>query len=264
MTSPEVQAPGPLFAAGEDDDRSSHAHRLLIGVLGLLLPILLWLIAAWRPTQQVGRWDPLSSVSAYYYSGAVAVFVGILIALGVFLFTYRGYDNESLDRDRATAIIAGGAAVLVAFFPTRATCGLAAPSWWTPIMGTIHLGAATVLFGAFIHFSLFLFPQSGVKAEARQAGKRWRNGIYRVCGWAMVVCVVWAGVAARRDASIFLAEALALEFFAVSWLVKGRVDRTAVAAKQRAQYYRRHPGRLVGDAWSAIRGSRGKRGTGAP
>ena len=58
-------------------------------------------------------------------------------------------------------------------------------------------------------------------------------GFYRVCGAAMVGCIAWAGSALFTGAPIFWPEALALEFFAVSWLVKGRADRTAVVVGRR-------------------------------
>jgi len=186
----------------------------------------------------------------------VAALVGILIALAVFLFTYRGYNNEYRRRDRVAAIIAGGAAVLVAFFPAGAPNDLPVPSWWTPRTATIHYVSAVVLFGAFIFFSLFLFPKSKVKeGEPLPPDKRARNWIYISCGVAMVVCVLWAWSALITGAPIFWPEALALEFFAVSWLVKGRADRTATAAGRRTLHYGRHPGQLVGEVWSAIRGS---------
>lgn len=254
-SSPDsVPAFAPLFSAGEPDDLSSHAYRQLIGSLGLVLPLLLWLIGGLRPTEGLPRWELLGSVSAYYYTGSVAAFVGVLVALGVFLFTYRGYNNEYRRRDRVAAIIAGGAAVLVAFFPTAAPNGLAAPSWWTPRTGAIHYVAAVVLFCAFIYFSLFLFPKSRVGAGAPlPPDKRFRNGIYIVCGIAMVGCILWAAGASLSGEAIFWPEALALEFFAVSWLFKGRVDRTAVAAGHRALHYAHHPGQLVGHVWRAIR-----------
>jgi len=248
MTAPAFE---PFFATGEPDDRSSYAHRLLIGALGLFLPLLLWVIAAWRPMAGLGRWAPLGSVSAYYHTGSVAAFVGMLIALAVYLFTYRGYANAYGRRDRIAAAVAGGAAVLVAFFPTRATDGLPAPSWWAPWMGTVHYGAAVVLFGSFIFFSLFQFPKSGPGGKPLPPAKRRRNRIYRVCGVAMVACIAWAGSALFTDAPIFWPEALALECFAASWLVKGRGDRTAVALGQRTMYYGR---RAVGRARRAARG----------
>jgi hypothetical protein len=45
---------------------------------------------------------------------------------------------------------------------------------------------------------------------------------------------------------------LALDLFAVSWLVKGRADRTIVAAGRWTLHYGRHLGQLVSDTWSAI------------
>ena len=249
-----VQAFAPLFPTGEPDDLSSYFHRQFIGCLGLVLPPLLWLINGLRPTEGLPRWGLLGSVSAYYYTGAVAAFVGVLVALGVFLFTYRGYKNKYGRRDRVAAIVAGIAAVLVAFFPTAAPNGVAAPSWWTCQTGVMHYIAAIVLFCAFSYFSLVLFPKSKVGAGGPlPPDKRCRNGIYVVCGIAMVVCISWAAIACLSGTSIFLPEALALEFFAVSWLSKGRADRTAVAAGCRALHYLRHPGQLVGDLWRAIR-----------
>lgn len=249
------QALEPLFATAEPDDLSSHVHRQFIGGLGLVLPVLLWLIAGWRPTEGLPRWELLGSVSAYYYTGAVAAFVGILFALGVFLFTYRGYNNEYRRRDRVAAIVAGSTAFLVAFCPTSAPNDLSVPSWWTPRTGTIHYISAVILFCAFSFFSLFLFPKSKVGGgKPLPLDKQARNWIYILCGIAMVVCMLWAGSAYFTGAPIFWPEALALEFFAVSWLVKGRADRTAVVVGRRTLYYGRHPGELVGEVWGAIRG----------
>lgn len=239
----------------EPDDLSSHAHRQFIGGSGLVLPLLLWVIAGLRPTPPLPRWALLNSVSAYYYSGAVAAFVGILIALAVFLFTYRGYANQYHRRDRVAAVVAGGAAVLVAFFPTAAPEGLSAPSWWTTRTGITHYGSAVMLFGAFTYFALFLFPKSKVKkGEPLPPDKQTRNRIYLVCGVGMVAALAWAAVAAATRRPIFWPEALALEFFATSWLVKGRADRTLVAAGQRTLYYGGRPGELASKIRSVLRG----------
>src|SRR5262249_52105532 len=105
-----------LFPDRKADDLSSHAHRQLIGGVGLVLPVLLWLIVGLRPTGE-HPWKLLGSISAYYYTGAVSAFAGMLIALALFLFSYRGYNNEYHLRDRVASGIAGCAAVLVALFP---------------------------------------------------------------------------------------------------------------------------------------------------
>ena len=234
-----------LFPDREMDDLSSHAHRQLIGSIGMVLPVLLWLIAGWRPIGE-HPWTPLSSVSAYYYSGAVSAFAGMLVALALFLFTYRGYDNKYYHRDRVAASIAGVAAVLIALFPTGAPSDLLVLSWWTPRIGTIHLVSAAVLFGSFIFFALFQFPISSVeKAKPLPLEKKVRNAIYISCGLAIALCMLWVIYASFRSAPIFWPEVLALEFFAVSWLVKGRAYATVVETGRKSLYYARHPRQLV-------------------
>ena len=235
-----------LFPAREVDDLSSHAHRQLIGVVGLVLPVLLWLIAGLRPTVE-RPWEPLGSVSAYYYTGAVSVFVGMLIALALFLFSYRGYNNKYYLRDRVAASIAGCAAVMVALFPTSHTPAL---PWWTPLTGKIHIYSAAVLFSCFIFFSLFQFPLSRAqKTKPLPRDKELRNVIYISCGVAMALCMLWVVYAEFTHTAIFWPEALLPEFFAVSWLVKGRAYSTAVAAGKQSL----HPGQLIKDIVNAVR-----------
>ena len=242
-----------LFPELEADDLSSHAHRQLIGSVGLVLPVLLWLLAGWRPLDADDPWVPLSSVSAYYYSGAVAVFSGMLVALALFLFAYQGYDNEKRRRDRNAARLAGLAAMLVAVFPTAAPKAPWTQQWWTLPIGAIHYAGATLLFASFIYFALVLFPSSKKKSRRLARDKRIRNAIYMACGLAMVVCVIWAGLAGFRQQSIFLPEVLALEFFGIAWLVKGRALATAAAAARRAAYYTMHPRELAKDVTQAMR-----------
>lgn len=244
-THKSVPAFQPLVAVSESDDLSSHRHRLLIGILGLLLPFLLFIISGWRPTVGLPPWGILDSVSAYYYTGAVAVFIGVLVALAVFFFTYRGYGNEFRRRDQIAAFIAGIAAIGVAFFPTAAPGHLPEPSWWTTHTRTIHYISAVLLFGAFIFFSLFLFPKTQVaKGGVLPLDKRVRNLIYRCCGLGMLICILWAGSALLTNAAIFWPEALALELFAISWLVKGHADWTALNLGRRVIYYATQVGAL--------------------
>lgn len=237
---------GRFFADSDPDDLSSHRHRQLIGYIGLTMPFLLYVIAGWRHVEGLSRWKLLSSISAYYYTGAVAAFAGVLVALALFLFSYRGYDNPDRRLDRIAAITAGIAAIGVTFFPTRAPENLPALSWWTPIIGVIHFVSATVLFGSFIFFSLVLFRKSNVKQRgSRPLEKRLRNIIFVICGLAMAACIVWAAIALVSGGPIFWPEALALEFFAISWLAKGRAEVTLVAGGRRVLYYGSHPRRLI-------------------
>jgi len=241
-----------LFPRREVDDLSTHAHRQLIGSVGLLLPVLLWLIAGWRPLG-ARPWAPLSSISAYYYTGSVSVFAGMLVTMALFLFAYHGYANKYYLRDRIAAVIASGAAILVALFPTGAPIEFMAPAWWTPITGFIHFASATVLFGSFIFFCLFQFPKANKKKRTPlPRAKKLRNAVYFACGAAMMMCIFWAIFASLTGKPIFWPEALALEFFAVSWLVKGRAYSTVAAAGRKTVYYARHPRTLIKDVQSAV------------
>ncbi len=210
------------------DDRSGHAHRQLIGYAGLALPVSLLLVAAARPTPGLPTWPPLESISAYYYTGAVAIFTGLLIALSLLLLTYEGYGNEHGWADRWIARLGGIAAFCIAFFPTDAPEGLDPPAWWVPATSVIHYVSATTLFVTFIVFSLWLFRKTGGGEPDEE--KRLRNRIYLACGVVMTVSVLWAGSSLFTGQPIFLPESIALVAFAFSWLTKGRAGRTVARA----------------------------------
>jgi heme A synthase len=212
-----AQAPSRL------DDLSVNAHRQLIGYIGLTLPFLLILIALAR--DGAAQWRSLDSISAYYYTGGVAAFVGMLVSLSLFLFTYRGYDNKYNWADKAAAKIAAFAALLVALFPTGAPTGVSALSWWTPSTGRVHYVAAVVLFSMFAIFALWLFRLTA-KGENPRPDKRRRNLFYLICGLVIVASIVWAGVNRFNGRAIFWPESTALIAFALSWLIKGNAPKT--------------------------------------
>jgi hypothetical protein len=201
-------------------DLSQRDHRRLIGFLGLFLPGLVYVIAGGRSTEGLTRWRLLDSVSAYYYTGSVAVFVGVLFALSLFLFTYRGY--EGVSADRIVGRIGGLAAMGVALFPTEAPKPLPPTAWWSPKTSAVHFVSAVVLFGTFILFALWLFRLSSVpNRRERRFEKRMSDHVYLACGLVMIGAVAWAAVEVFRDAPIFWPETIALEAFAISWLTKG-------------------------------------------
>jgi len=219
-------------ARDRPEQLSLRAHRRVIGTLGLLLPLLVYLWAGARPIPGLPRWTPLWSISAYYYTGAVGVFVGVLVALSLFLFTYQGY--RGVRADRIVGAMGGAAALVVALFPTIAPGGLPAPSWWTPMTGVFHYVAAVVLFLSFILFAIWLFRRSDTpRRRDRPLDKRRRDDACLACGLVMIACVVWAGMASFADAPIFLPESIAVVAFAVSWLVKGEAHAPLLRALRR-------------------------------
>ena len=207
-TSPSEDAtPG---AAGEvipdsaPQDLSHRFHRSLIGYLGILLPVLLYGLAGLRSTTDLPRWETLNSISAYYHTGAVAVFVGVLFALALFLLTYRGYKGHWADR--VVGFIGGVCALGVALFPTGAPGDVSEPTWWSPTMRTIHYVAAASLFIVFIVFSLWLFRKSSVpRGQPLPPDKRRRNFVYLLCGLAMIACVLLGGQFVFHQSTYLLA-----------------------------------------------------------
>jgi heme A synthase len=213
------------------DDLSLQAHRRIIGTLGVVMPVLVYLFAGLRPTAGLPAWDVLWSVSAYYYTGAVGVFVGLLFALSLFLFSYQGY--KRVRADRVVGKVGGVAALGVALFPTAAPSGLSEPSWWSETTAVIHYVAAVVLFTAFILFAVWLFRRSDTPSRRdRPPDKRRRDGVCLACGLVMIACVVWAAVAKLVVAPIFWPESIAIVAFAISWLVKGEAHKPVVRAAE--------------------------------
>lgn len=216
----------PPKDASAPDDMAGNSHRQLIGFIGLFMPFFIIILAIWRDGEKA--WRNLDSISAYYYTGANAAFVGMLVALALFLFTYRGYKQALADR--GVAIIAGGAALLVAFFPTEVPRDFTALTWWHKWVGKVHFGAAIALFSMFAIFSLWLFRKSANREGAMPVDKKWRNRIYLGCGMLIVVEMIWAGWNGYNGGPIFWQEAFALIAFSVSWLVKGYAHRTIATA----------------------------------
>jgi NADH:ubiquinone oxidoreductase subunit 6 (subunit J) len=214
----------PASDASAPDDHSGKAHRQLIGYIGLVLPLFIIALALWRDGSKV--WQSLTSISAYYYSGANAAFVGMLVALALFLFTYRGYGNSQQWADRLAACIAGVAALLVAFFPTKAPDVFPVLTWWEKWVGVAHYVGAIVLFSMFAVFALWLFRKTAPGETDVRPDKKRRNGIYLVCGGLILLAMAWAGAAGYFGKPIFWPESLALVAFSVSWLVKGHATQS--------------------------------------
>ncbi len=206
-----------------------HAHRRVIGLLGLALPSLVVVLSVIFPVRS--GWTMLDSISAFYYTSATALFVGVLFALAIFLFVYGGYKGDVADKRLGR--VSGVAALGVAFFPTAAPAGFNAPLWWTDWMQPAHYVSASVLFGTFILFSMWLFRLTAAESEEEMsAGKRARNKVYWWCGVIMIASVLWAASSFWTGQPIFIPEAIALIAFSISWLTKGRTIRWLVALRQ--------------------------------
>ena len=195
--------------------------RILIGLLGLTLPVLLL----------VGTWfQPSTSISDYYYTNMRDYFEGVLFFMTAFLFAYRPYKKEGLV-DVIVTFAAACCALLLALFPTyNATLGHI-PRGLTlnfvdPVAsGVLHNIGSGGLFVGFSVLSLFIFTQG----KSGTAQKKLRNVIFILCGLGILFCIGFIGWGALTAADqkardlmdIFVPEATALVLFGLSWLVKG-------------------------------------------
>lgn len=189
--------------------------RKAVGLLGMALPFT---VVLGRIILEGG--GLLDSISGYYYTMMRDVFVGLLCAIGIFLFSYRGYERK----DDIAGTLACAAAVGVALFPT--TPGLTATPRETTI-GYIHLFFAACFFAVMAYFCLCLFTKSTKPRQTPEKQKR--NMVYTVCGWIIVACIVllflfiFVPVASsiRALRPVLVLEAVAVEAFGVAWITKG-------------------------------------------
>ena len=200
--------------------RSYLELRRAVGYIGMALPALL-LIG--KIVLEGAGIEP--SISDYYYTVMGDVFVGSLFAIGVFLWSYEGYEDGPDNRIGNIACIG---AVGTALFPTAPD----APGQVQEIIGYFHYLFAVGFLGSLAYFSLFLFTRTGAGKPTRE--KRLRNRIYRLCGYAIagsiVAMIVFIAtkrlfhysVSERLDV-IFWLETIAVMSFGFSWIVKGRV-----------------------------------------
>ena len=184
--------------------------RRVVGTLGVALPVVLAAGTLLRG-EGVAR-----SISGFYATSMRDVFVGTLVAIGLFLLTYKGHDPY----DDILGDIACVGALGTAFFSNK-SCA--------PWVTWVHYGSAIVLLGCLALFSLVIFPKGeeehGFPASARDT----RRLTYKACGWVMVgsIVVVIVYFLLRKKLGIdhqrpvFWLETVALWAFGLSWLTKG-------------------------------------------
>src|SRR5687767_12068085 len=215
-----------------------HNLRVGIGVIGLALPVLLWLGGTFLDG------TPLrASMSAYYYSPTMRnVFVGILFAIGVALYLYKGFSTKENWALNAAGVLALG----VALFPTTAPDKTEAGGL------SLHAAFAVAFFACIAYVSVFRSSDTLrlIKDTSRAV---WLQRIYRALGAGMIISPVIAVVLTlvlqrpREERSLlFFLEAVAVVMFGLYWLVKSgelrRTSATRLALEGKLQAWSDTPG----------------------
>ena len=184
----------------EQAARSYLYLSLGIGLIALLLPGLL----VWR-----GGYSIHDSISSFYTSDVRSsrdVMVGLLCAVGVFLFLFHGlskWENRLLN-------VAGGAIIFVAWIPMY-------------VSELMHRGLA-VLFFLMIGIVAIFFSKGRIKDVPHQRARRVFASLYTGAGIAMIGLPLSIAVLQftpwRFDHYMFWIEFFAIMSFAIYWFVK--------------------------------------------
>jgi len=215
--------------------------RKAIGILGIAFPIALII----GSVTCCGCTETQSSISAYYHTGMRNLFVGLLCAIALFLFTYTGYDSTDSTAGNIGCFFALG----VAFFPTSYSgpfTSCITELTKDGMISNLHFISAAGLFLTLAYISICRFTKTKEEPEKcwnrlfwkkhkdRPKGRKLiRNRIYIICGLIMVCCISLIAIYKMLEGSelwqflskfklIFWLEALALWAFGISWLTKGR------------------------------------------
>lgn len=187
--------------------------RLGIAVIGLGLPLVLWL-GDWWWTGEGLR----GSISAYYYSDVMRdKFVGALVGIGFLLYLYKGFSSaENIALNLAGVLIA-----LVALVPTQPP----AVQGSARALITPHLLFAVGFFLCIAYVCVFRAADTlSLMRDSDRAGM-WRR-TYRILGGAMlaspIVAILFHRLIGGGDIVTFLVEAFGVWAFAAYWLVKSR------------------------------------------
>ena len=207
--------------------------RKLIGILGLLLPVIIVIFYG----------EVLPSISHYYYTRSAVFFIAILAAFGFFLISYRGYEKVGTENkklcvrlsDNLVTHIGGVAILIVVMLPTDCVAklticngcqsqGFCLFGHKNEAIGAIHLISAAIFFIAMGYMSLCNFTRGNDKKY-----HTW----YKMCGWtifaALSLLIVEFAIREFIQSDfqitpydVYIMETIMVVAFAVSWLLKGR------------------------------------------
>ncbi len=210
---------------------SSKTLMKLIGILGMLLPVLIYLFLY----TSTGHTRVLHSISHYFYTRSNPIFIIVLSLMAIFLMIYK-YKKPI---DFYLSFFAGVAALLLLLFPTDSiadTCSDLCEGHTIAFINddgfrvAFHYACAAIFLGILNYMCFFLFTRSDKPKVMRTLQKNKRNVIFYICGTLMTLSllIIILGLFEVIPREIyyqnnltFWMETLAVEAFGFSWLVKG-------------------------------------------
>jgi hypothetical protein len=208
------------------------ALRQGLGILGLSLPILVWVF---------NDFDLKPSISHFYYSSSSVIFTGFMFTFGICLIFYPGRDDKDVRvSDNLMTTIGGIGAILTALIPTAfcSDCGDCSIIITDELshfckgqglttqylhnngfVGAIHLICAAVFLVLMGYMSWARFTKGKTSYKMK-----W---FYRFCAIMVWVSLLILGIEFATgmhwtEYDVFIFECVALGFFGIAWLVKGK------------------------------------------
>ncbi|MFP2926300.1 hypothetical protein ACLESO_13990 [Pyxidicoccus sp. 3LG] len=224
---PNMIVPNPTVQPTTPELQHLHTHmvktyfvlRRGLAYIAIGFPLLLWWGGAFVGIELKG------SMSAYYHSPMRNFFVGLLFAVGLCLYLYKGFSNK----ENIILNLAGAFAVGVALFPTGES--------------QLHGPCALLLFACMFYVSWFTHGDT-VKYILDEKRAALYRRTYKILAFAMFACPAIAAVLigllawdTEHKGFLFAVELGGIWAFAAYWLVKSReIERTREdAAKAAAQ-----------------------------
>lgn len=206
--------------------------RILVGLLGILLPVLIWLFVY----LDTGHTKPIFSISHYYYTKGGSVFVITMSLLAIFLMIYKG----TKPIDFYLSFSAGLCALLVVFFPTSNIAAICCETdcngkydyvithiFDGEIHQVFHFICAGLFLGILACISIFRFTKNN---SSEHQNAKYDSAIYIACGIIMIICMLiiflgQQGIIMTQEkfdeySLTFWFESIAVWVFGYSWLLK--------------------------------------------
>ena len=194
--------------------------RRWIGIIALAFPLILI---------PFGGLPMQTSISAMYWTNSGVLFTALLVVMGIFLLSYKGYDIW----DEIITSVAGASMIGIALFPCEIGANAVTSAYLMPFLGPVvnnvlHYIFSGITFTLLGVMSAFMF----IKGEgAKTPQKIIRNRIYRICGYVIfgvwVVALILQFTGGRPATDVirlwYWLEALMVWAFGVSWIVKGEM-----------------------------------------
>jgi hypothetical protein len=210
-------------------ERNPHAHSVVVSYLGLRRSLGLLALAMPIILGPIGFLffgiEIQDNMSSYYYTPMRDIFVGVMCAMGIFLYCYHGYDSL----ENWTGNLACVSAIGIALCPLDEKSD---PLYQSTITGYIHSMCGGMFFFTLAIFSLYHFPRGHFGLRLKTPDEQ-RDGIYFASGATLVGCMFLMGVYLLfirgswrefldRWNFLFWMEWIAVWAFGVAWLVKGQ------------------------------------------